>query len=277
MMISGFTNEQARRRFHEVYDSLLDWPVPASDVTVPTSFGPTYLRRSGSADGPPILLLPGMSATSLSWQPYVAELSKDHLVYAVDPVGEAGRSEQTAPMRDAQDVARWLAEVLNGLGHDSVHLIGVSRGGWLALNQAIYSPERLAGVTAVDPGGFGGGWRLQRYMVTGLLLMVAPKIIRRRVKPDSNYQPFTDEMLRRLVMKQLSTFRLRAFLLSRFTEQELAAITVPTTVLLGEHSAVLDSAGTQSLLHRVNPAIDVEILPGTAHNLAVVTAAMARR
>ncbi|WP_158847667.1 alpha/beta fold hydrolase [Saccharothrix deserti] len=275
-MISGFANEQARRRYHEVYDSVLDWPVPATDVTVPTSFGPTYLRRSGNTDQPPLVLLPGMSATSLSWQPHVAELSERHLVYAVDPIGEAGRSEQTAPMPDARAVAQWLAEVIAGLGHDRVHLLGISRGGWLALNQAAHSPDGIAGVTAVDPGGFAtNGFRLQRYIYTGLLLMLAPRVIRRRIRPDSNYHPFTEEVSRRLVLAQLS-FRMRAFVLGRFTEDELRAITVPTTVVLAERSIVQDATETQNLLHRVNPSIDVEILPGTAHNQAMLAQAITR-
>ncbi|WP_216216168.1 alpha/beta fold hydrolase [Amycolatopsis aidingensis] len=152
-----------------MYDAILDWPLPYEDLTVETSFGPTYVRRSGG-DGEPLVLLHGMSDTSLMWQPYVAGLGPDHALYAVDSMGKPGRTVQTAPMLDARSNADWLAEVLDGLGHDKVHLVGLSRGGWLALNQAIHAPERVSRVTVFDPAGFFRSWRKVRgYLVLGLL------------------------------------------------------------------------------------------------------------
>jgi pimeloyl-ACP methyl ester carboxylesterase len=267
-MISRFSSEKARKRFHEVYDSVLDWPLPAKDVTVGTSFGPTYLRRSGDPGSPPLLLLPGMCATSLSWQEHVAELSARNLVYAVDPIGEAGRSEQTAPIRDAEAVAKWLKEVIDGLGHDEVHLMGVSRGGWVALNQAIHEPGRIASVTAVDPAGFHGR-KVARYLFALLLLMFAPRFVRRRIKAESNYQPAAEELLRRVTLAQL-TYQKKAFMVGTFTEDDLRAITVPTKVVLAGKSVVLDANQTKELLRRANPAIDVEIVAGVGHGRAVI-------
>lgn len=131
-MTSGFPNERSRARYLEVYEELSDWPVPVTELAVETSFGTTHVRVCG--DGPPVVLLHGIMVTSLSWQPCVAGLAPHRRVYAPDSLGEPGRSVQTRPMPDAQANADWLAEVLDRLGHDRVHLAGVSRGGWLALN-----------------------------------------------------------------------------------------------------------------------------------------------
>lgn len=90
MAISGFADERARERYAAVYDELLDWPLPCADLTIETSFGPTYVRRSGADDGEPLVLLHGMSATSLMWQRYVADLGRDHMLYTRPSVHPGG-------------------------------------------------------------------------------------------------------------------------------------------------------------------------------------------
>jgi pimeloyl-ACP methyl ester carboxylesterase len=152
-MIGGFPDERSKAAYHQVYDALLEWPLPSEDLIVTTTFGPTYVRKSGSGDGIPLVLLHGVLATSLSWQAYVGELGRNHTVYAVDSIGEPGRSTLTRPMTDAQANAGWLGEVLDGLGHDRVHLAGISRGGWLALNLGLRDPRRVKSITAFDPRG----------------------------------------------------------------------------------------------------------------------------
>lgn len=54
------------------------------------------------------VLLPGRAGTSIMWAPNLAALAADRPVWTVDLIGESGRSEQTAPIRDAADQAAWL-------------------------------------------------------------------------------------------------------------------------------------------------------------------------
>ncbi|MFF5991690.1 alpha/beta fold hydrolase [Prauserella flavalba] len=270
-MISGFLDERSRQRYHDVYDSLLDWPVPSEDLTVETRFGPTYVRRSGAETGMPVVLLHGVLATSLSWQDCAAELGARNPVYAVDSIGEPGRSVQTEPMPDARSNADWLADVLAGLGHDRYHVAGVSRGGWLALNLALRDPGRVAGVTAFDPGGLDElGWRLRRWMVAGLAVMLAPAFIRRRFGPGSAYSAFTDPMHRRLVLAQLK-HRTAVSALDRFTDDQWRSLAVPTTLVLAEHSPAHDSEEVRQRLRDLAPHVEVEIVPGTAHGMDLFT------
>ncbi|SEQ98379.1 alpha/beta fold hydrolase [Actinokineospora terrae] len=73
----------------------------------------------------------------MSWYPHIADLAAHHDVYAVDTIGEPGHSVQTRALETADDLADWLTDLLAGLGHDKVHLVGLSRGGFLALTLAI--------------------------------------------------------------------------------------------------------------------------------------------
>jgi pimeloyl-ACP methyl ester carboxylesterase len=118
---------------------------------VPTGFGTVRVYRFGAADGPPMVLLPGRAATSVIWRPNLAALAERHAVYTVEPLGEAGGSEQTAPPGNGQDHAAWLGQTLAGLGLEGVHLVGHSIGGWLAANLAARDASRLASVSLLDP------------------------------------------------------------------------------------------------------------------------------
>jgi pimeloyl-ACP methyl ester carboxylesterase len=47
----------------------------------------------------------------------------------------------------------WLDELLAKLSDRPAHLVGFSYGGWVAMNQAIRAPGRLASITLLDPAG----------------------------------------------------------------------------------------------------------------------------
>jgi pimeloyl-ACP methyl ester carboxylesterase len=272
---SGFPNEKSRERYLATYEALLDWSVPSSELTIDTSYGRTNVRRCG--DGPPAVLLHGVTSTSLMWQSCVADLAARFTVYAVDTLGEAGRSVQTVPMPDARSHADWLDEVLAGLGLDSTYLVGLSRGGWLALNQAVRAPSRVTAVTAIEPGGFATTtWRNYRWMIVGLLLSLSPRGIRKRFVDSRRYGAFVNETARKLVLAQLP-FRPNGFVMSTFTDAELAAITVPTTIVLGRQSPIHDAAAVAARLRAVNPAIRVDVLPAAGHGSELLDADLLAR
>src|SRR5438067_1854668 len=109
-------SERSRRRFRAMEDAL--WLEAASqpDTTldVDTSVGLTRAYR-WPGRGAPVVLLHGGRMTSVSWTRYAQELSGRDL-YAVDIMGDAGRSEPRARMNSAADMAAWLDETLAGLG-----------------------------------------------------------------------------------------------------------------------------------------------------------------
>lgn len=49
----------------------------------------------------------------------------------------------------------WLDEVLRALAADRVSIVGVSLGGWLALDYAARRPERVERIAVLSPGGVG--------------------------------------------------------------------------------------------------------------------------
>lgn len=98
--IGGFKHPGDQERLYALYDALAAevWPVPAEELDVETSFGTTHLRRSGPAEGTPIVLIHPSSATSIGWYRLVEPVAAHHPVIALDTIGTAGRSIQTKPV-----------------------------------------------------------------------------------------------------------------------------------------------------------------------------------
>ena len=148
-----FKSVCAKKRYLNHYDRRAEsWPVPADTMTVPTSYGKTFVRVSGPADGPPLVLLPSTSANTLIWLPNVAALSKDYRVYAVDNIYDFGRSVYTREITSPTDLVDWLDDLFTQLElGDSINLMGLSYGGWLTSQYALNHPERLRKIVLLAP------------------------------------------------------------------------------------------------------------------------------
>ncbi len=86
-----FRSEAARERYLSHYDAVSSrWPVPSTTMTVPTAYGRTFVRISGSADAPPLVLLPGGGSSLLMWAPNVAALSERYRVTPSTGWGTSG-------------------------------------------------------------------------------------------------------------------------------------------------------------------------------------------
>ncbi|WP_103353453.1 alpha/beta fold hydrolase [Amycolatopsis sp. CA-128772] len=255
-MIGGFRSARSENRYLAAYDRIAArWPVPVRDVDVGTRYGPTRVRVSGDT-GPPIVLLPGLMGTSLSWYPHVADLAARHRVYAVDTIGEPGRSRQTRPATTGDDCAGWLHDVLDGLGPGKFLLAGVSRGAWLALTLAARTPDRIAGVVAVEPPGFAPiGRRFLWWSVREVATWFDPRpraAVRRTLRP--------------LLFGGL-TYRAHHPPEYLFTDEQLRAVAVPVRLVLGERSVIHAARDVEQRVEALNPLFDVEIVPRATHAL----------
>ena len=103
--------------------------------------------------GDPVVLLTGAGGNAAAWFPHVAALAGDGPVYGIDMPGDANPSVPRAPMTPPASCAAWLDELLGKLSDRPAHLVGFSYGGWVAMNQAIRAPRRVASITLLDPAG----------------------------------------------------------------------------------------------------------------------------
>lgn len=145
--------EASRAAFLTAYDTAMGrWPEPSQNLDLESPYGQTRVWACGPSDAPPLVLLPAYHATSVEWIDLARELSGDRRIYAVDMIGDAGRSTLGATqISTPDDMTSWLDTVLDGLNLAQAEICGHSYGAWIALAYALDRPDRVSRVTLLDP------------------------------------------------------------------------------------------------------------------------------
>src|SRR5579859_90069 len=121
-----------------LYDSILSrWPIPHETLNIATRHGNTFVIVNGRPSSPPLVLLHGAGTNSSVWVRDMAAYSRSYRTYAVDLLGEAGRSASNRPSWNSPAYAEWLDDVLSALQVERAVLIGLSQGAWVALKYTI--------------------------------------------------------------------------------------------------------------------------------------------
>jgi pimeloyl-ACP methyl ester carboxylesterase len=275
-----FKTQDGRARYLAVYDAALkNWPVPYASLEVPTHLGPTHVIASGPADAPPLILLPSFAGSALAWRPNVEALSREQRVYAVDVIGQPGRSLATRRVRGRRACARWLAEVMDGLGIEKASFVGCSFGGFLAANQALLTPERVDRLVLIGPVGVFANMS----PALGLRMRAQPVLrwFRRALGDRRPPQPLAlhggaapihpeDDGWRRLMgVTMAESARVSLTRATVFSVAELDRITAPTLLLIGEYEMLYPPQATLERAKRLKPGIEAEIVEGADHIAAM--------
>lgn len=266
--IGGFKGDGARERYLATYDEAMRLcPEPEAEFDVETTYGVTRVYRFGTAEGPPLVLLTGLGATSAALTPVIPGLALRHPVYTLDTIGEPGRSVQTAPLTGSTDRARWLDELLARLDLTGVHLVGFSSGGNYAINQAIHAPGALASVSLVEPttvtAPLSAGAVLR---ALGAMLVNRDWAWRRTLRWFLGAD-LADRPDVRLVLAGIREYRVRLPPQRRPREDELRAVRLPVLALFAARSAVQNAPAAAERMRRLVPHAEVELWPDAQHHV----------
>ena len=152
---SAYKSPKGEAAYMAVYEAAMNlWPVPYEETVIDNRFGSTQVVVCGPPEAPPLVLLHGYLATSTMWSPNIADFSKEYRVYAIDVMGQPGKSvpNPAEPIRDTAEMVAWLSATLDELNLERVYMAGMSFGGWLGLAFAISAPERIQKLVLLSPG-----------------------------------------------------------------------------------------------------------------------------
>ncbi|MGW7482057.1 alpha/beta fold hydrolase [Nonomuraea muscovyensis] len=268
---STFTSDSARDKYFAVYGRAVDelWRVPVGAIDVETRAGSVRILRAGPAEGDPVILLAGAGGNALAWYRYIEPLARMRPVFAVDPLGEPGRSVQTQPLTTGAEVGGWLTDVLAAVSAERAHVVGSSYGGWTAVEQQLGGGGRVAALTLVDPAGFAPlTGRFYRWLIVGGTAALLPRALRRRVAGAVGNGTLREDALMKLMAAGRS-FRRRLPIPPAYTDEQVRELSVPVQVLLGARSALHDAQAVAARLAEIAPSWRVEIVPDTGHALPV--------
>ncbi len=280
-----FRSAEARDTYLAYYDARAarEWPIASEERMAPTSYGKTFVRISGPAGAPPLVLLPGGLGTSLMWSPNIQGLSKEYRTFAVDQIAEHGRSISAKPVRTIEDVLNWLNELFDVLGlENGINLAGVSYGGATTARYATRYPERLDSAILIAPamtvlrltGRFLGQmiWAMLKPGpgLPRLFRWIFADLGRKDPQKLEETIEFISLCFRTGVRGELPIPKV-------LTDEELGGLRVRTLFLAGEHETVFDPVKAVRRLRRVAPQIATEIIPGAGHDLTIVQAEAVNR
>lgn len=109
-----------------------------------------YYEEQGVADGPPLILSPGLGGSAAFWAPNLAALAREHRVILYDHRG-TGRSDRALPRGLTVDhMADDVLALMDGLGLERATLIGHAAGAVIGFAIALRAPQRLSGIVAIN-------------------------------------------------------------------------------------------------------------------------------
>ncbi|MGO9754616.1 MAG: alpha/beta fold hydrolase [Solirubrobacteraceae bacterium] len=121
------------------------------------------VHRGGA--GEPLVLIHGFSATRMAWEPVIEALERSFDVLAVNLAGHVGGPVLAGTPVSLNALVDAVERDLDAAGFETVHAVGNSLGGWIALEMA--ARGRARSVVALSPaGGWERGSRSERRLAT---------------------------------------------------------------------------------------------------------------
>jgi pimeloyl-ACP methyl ester carboxylesterase len=254
----------------------------------------------GDPGHPPMLLIMGLGAQLIDWPPGFCELltGRGYRLVRFDnrDAGRSGGHDElgppdlpavlggdlsSVPYRLA-DMAADAAGLLDALGIDSAHVVGVSMGGMIGQQLAVDHPERVRSLTSImsttGDRSVGGHTPealavLTRPAAAGRDEAIANAVAVSRTIGSPGFAVDADEVLRRATAKVERAYRpagtarqYAAILAAPDRTARLGELKVPALVIHGAEDPLVDVSGGRATAAAI-PGAELLIVPGMGHDL----------
>jgi pimeloyl-ACP methyl ester carboxylesterase len=174
---------------------------------------------------------------------------------------------QDAPITDADDDARWLHEALAALPEEQVDLVGVSIGGWTAVNLATRRPEKIRSLVLLEPVlvfaplAVAAVWRS---IPAGIRVLPA-RLREGFTSWTANGAPVRDVPVARMIAAGMRGYASSLPPRRRIAEEALARMDVPVLVVVAGRSRLHDPLRVAGTARRVLRHGRVVVYEGASH------------
>lgn len=263
-----FKSEQARERLEKWYDKFLGrvkGPVEHRDI--PTAHGPSHVLFTGDASRQPLVVLHGSLASSAHVVAELGSLVDRYRIIAPDIPGQSARGPHVRLSLKDDSLAKWLLEILDGLNLNTVNVLGVSWGGFVARKTATLAPSRIRKLALMVPAGIVSGSLLKGLAKMAWPMMMyrmspSEKRLRKLVEPlfttwDDDWAHFFGDAIR--------DFKLDLRIPPLATDEQLRALTMPMLVIGAGEDVSFPGAKAVARLKALVPQVETELVPGSKH------------
>lgn len=260
-------------------------PDIAPDTSGHLEHGPhrIWWEYFGDGDREAVVLLNGLAMHTKAWYGFLPMLTDSHDVILYDFLGQGESSQEDVPYF-IDELARTLALIMDEVGVDKVHPMGISYGGFIALEFARLYPERLH--TLILSGILASREKLfQMYQDISLRFYRGTKSEFELYTHYMYEKIFSERFVSNIPDEQLAVMRQRfydryvdhRYCLIRLTEAQdpffenieervegYRKVTAPTLILAGAHDRAIP-LWQQEKLADIFPNSRYELVPESGH------------
>lgn len=238
-----------------------------------------HYEVTGLTKRAPVLLVQGLGAEKNSWNPQRAALALKHRTIALDNRG-AGRSDKPSTTYTLEQMADDAIAVLDAVGVDAAHVVGLSMGGAISQIIALKYPHRVRSLTLVATACRNHEWREELLAswadvaVSEGMGAMGKEAARYMVGPRS-FQRLLPALTimgswRLFNPAQAFASQVQAILATNDSELsvELTNIACPTMVVVGNQD-ILTPRGDAEEIASLIPTAELVVMSGGAHGLTL--------
>jgi pimeloyl-ACP methyl ester carboxylesterase len=268
-----FKTKKEKNRYINSYNKALQlWQVPYQEENIATSFGNAHVIISGPKDAKPLLLLHGMDASSTMWFPNSKALSKNHRVYAIDFLTEAGKSNLKGDALTKEEIVKWYTEIFNHYKFKNLDVIGASRGGWIATLLSIEKNSKIDKLVLLSPAQTFNNVDQKGKASSALFLKFFPD--KKKLNKTLNAFSYYPEKINPVYKNQFylankySKSNTSFLQMQPFSDDELKEINIPVLVLIGDHDVINSDKSLKRADEYLNTS-KTEIVKNAGHFLSM--------
>ena len=225
--------------------------------TVSVNSSQLYYQESGN--GYPLILLHGLGSSGDDWWFQTSAFSSCFRVILPNLRGH----KQSSPLRGPLSVytlAADIARLMEALAVPQAHILGLSLGGAVAQMLAIEFPEKVNKLILVNtfarlwPTSLRETYTLARRVVVSRFLppLTTAKVVARDLFPRPDQAALRDEVLRRIGVNDVTSYRLLVDTIRRFdSRSRLDRIQASTLLITGDRDAVVPRGCQQQLVRSI--------------------------
>lgn len=253
------------------YSIMLEhWEVPFQERDIETTFGVTHIIEFGETQKPPLVLLHGGGGNSTMWFPNIVEFTKHFHVYAIDIIGEMGKSNDARMSYATNDYPTWLREVFQALSLTRANLLGTSLGATLSIQFAIRSPDFIDQLVLVAPPSLE---KMNRgFVLRGLISALFPtrsitKLFYRYITSPNSLVPPSWALEDQIVRSKAQ--RLNSNAIPVVTDHELSELPESTLLILGKDDNIYPIDAAVNKVKKAAPQVTIAVIKNAGHVVTV--------
>jgi pimeloyl-ACP methyl ester carboxylesterase len=267
-LMPTFNKIEDQRKFLSNYQKeLQSWSVQTEEIDIQTKFGKTHIISFGNPKGKPLVLLHWFYSNSTEWRYMAPFLKEGYRLYAVDIIGDMGKSYAYNPPKSEKEVSQWFNQLLDSLSLNKVSICGHSNGGFQAMLIAQQNPDKIEKLILLAPAAGFKPFSFKFYLSAFGTALFPKDIILETFKNGGtlNTNQWSKEMTEMLALSfRVGANQLRVYP-REFSDDEIKAIKVPTLLILGTEEMIYLPEEVSERASRLLPDSKVVILPNCSH------------